>query len=510
MQNILIINLDGAKSVLYSGTLINSLRAYFPDSELSFLTYDEEKILSRTLPHITNFYLIEKKKIKTYLKGKIFPDAMAINSLDKTLSEICFKSWDQIIHAGSSIEGATVSSFLVQKNKSSNFQGLQLGSTKTLVPSNQWYLVQESLKVFKYPSLNSIEFLHLGNNLFFDPQIPRNNSDKKRVGIHLPNNPEDDFLPFQTLVELIECIKSSERHYPVLIVNFMDINKEYFTKLNRYFNYELDIVYPNFENIKKILTYLNLLISGDSLLKYIAQFEGTPLIELTDNLENSLIGPQNIILKKQNERIKGNDIFNCIEGKFFFNPGDFQTLSCVQDRLGYRFLRLNGSFSLADEIKTLMTRYLIGALYLQERDETIISEISELPQKDVLEWIHDEKSLASEISSTLLNTLRLLTLINESLSYKKDFILSLDQLLSYTSQQSLSSVPIMFFKYKIENSTNKEIKTFENHLFSLKDDLQVVVSSIRDLENQMWDKKKESLIRKAFGNRPLPNEELPQ
>lgn len=510
MQNILIINLDGANSVLSTSSLINSLRAYFPDSKLSFLTYDEEKSFCKTLPQLDNYYFIEKKKIKTYLKGKIFPDALAINSLEKTLSEVCLINWSRIIHSGSSIEGATLSSFLTLKLGIPTFFGLQLGPSKNLIPSNEWFMTQQSLKNYKFKPLNSIEFLHLANNLFFDPQFPRRNSEPKKIGIHLPSNPDDAYLPFQTLVELIENMRSSDRYFPILLVDFNNINKEYFTKLNRYFNYELEIIYPNFENAKKIIALLNVFITGKSLLKYMAQSEGLPLIELTDDLENSLIGPQNLILRKENDRIKGNDIFNCLEGKFFFNSGDFQTHSCIQDRIGYRLLRLSGSFSIPDEIKRLMARYLIGALYLQERDETILSEIAELPQKEISDWISQEKELAMEVSSNLLNTLRLLTLVNESYSYKKDFIVSLDQLLSHANAEILCSIPILKFKFKIENSSNNEIKDFENHLFSLKDDIQVVLSSIRDLENQMWDKKKENLLRKAFGNRTPPMEELPQ
>lgn len=510
MQNILIINLDETNSILSTSSLINSLRDYFPGVQLSFLTYDEEKQFCKLLPPLDSVFLIENKKIKSYLKGKIFPDAQAINSLEKTLSNVCLTNWDSIIHAGSSAEGSIVSSYLTTKLKTVNFHGLRLGLNKNLIPSNEWFLTQESLKNYKFNPLNSIEFLHLGNNLFFDPQISRKNSGPKKIGIHLPSNPEEEFLPFQTLIELIESIKMSDRYIPILLVDLQDINKEYFTKLNRYFNYELEIVYPSFENIKKIISLLDLLISGKSRLKYIAQAEGISIIELTNNLDDALIGPHNLILKKGIHRIKGTDIFNSLEGNFFDASGDFQTFSCIQDRIGYRPLRLYGSFTLSEEINLLMGRYLIGALYLQERDETILSEISELPQKEVSSWLRQEKEQANEISGKLLNTLRLLNLINESNSYKNDFIISLDELLGYANTECLNSIPILIFKYKIENSSNQDIKTFENHLFALKDQVQVVLSSIRDLENEAFNKKKESLIKKAFGNRVPPVEELPQ
>ncbi len=510
MQNILIINLDDTNSILSTGSLINSLRGYFPAAKLSYLTYDDEKQFAKTLPALDSFFQIEKKKIKTYLKGKIYPDALAINSLEHTLSNICLTNWDSIIHTGRSNEGAIVSSYLTSRQGSLNFHGLKMGPAHNLVPSNEWFLTQESLKNYKYIPLNSIEFLHLGNNLFFEPQIPRKNSAQKKIGIHLPSNPEEEFLPFQTLIELIESIRMSDRYIPILLVDFLDINKEYFTKLNRYFNYELEIIYPNFENIRKIFSLLDLLVSGKSRLKYIAQSEGTSIIEITDHLEDALIGPHNLILKKGLNRIKGTDIFNSLEGNFFDTSGNFQTFSCVQDRIGYRPLRLYGSFSLSEEINRLMGRYLIGALFLQERDETILSEISELPQKEASNWLSQEKEKANEISGKLLNTLRLLNLINESNSYKNDFIISLEELLSFANVECLDSIPLLMFKYKIENSSNQELKDFENHLFALKDQIQVVLSSLRDLENLLWNRKKESLIKKAFANRIPSIEELPQ
>jgi hypothetical protein len=86
----------------------------------------------------------------------------------------------------------------------------------------------------------------------------------------------------------------------------------------------------------------------------------------------------------------------------------------------------------------------------------------------------------------------------------------LDDLLSFSNSESLNAIPILIFKYKIEYSPINELKIFENNIFALKEQIQVVNSSIRDLEGQVWNKKKESLIKKAFGNRVNLNEELPQ
>jgi hypothetical protein len=172
--------------------------------------------------------------------------------------------------------------------------------------------------------------------------------------------------------------------------------------------------------------------------------------------------------------------------------------------------RLNGKFKFNDEISRLMSRYLIGALYLQERDEVILSDIAEFPQKEISCWIETEKNLAMEISSKILNTLRLLSLIGEGETFKKDLIVALDDLLSFSNSENLIVIPILIFKYKIENSPVKDLKTLENEAFLLKDQVQTVISSIRDLENETWNKKKDSLIKKAFGERSAPIEEISQ
>jgi ADP-heptose:LPS heptosyltransferase len=510
MQHILIINLDGPDSILLTAPFIVSLKTYYPASEISFLSFGEENEYCKMLPSIEHFFQIEKKKIKTFLKGKIFPDAQAINSLEKTLSNICGQNWDNIIHTGFSLEGALISSYISLKSITSNFYGIKFESTKKLYPSNLWFIIQQSLMNYKFNPLNPTEYLHLGNNLFFDPQIPRRNSGHKKIGILLPTNPEDDFLPFQTLVELIDHLRNSGGYFPVLLVDFQKINREYFTKLNRYFNYELEIIYTNFENAKKTLAFLDYFITGHSRLKYLAHSEGISIIEITDNMETSLIGPKNIILKKGSDRIKGLDIFNCLEGNFYLNSVDIQLFSCSQDRVGYRLQRLHGKFSFHEEISRLMARYLIGALYLQERDETILSDIADFPQKEASDWIENQKNLNNEVSGKLLNILRLLSLVEEGDSYKKDLIINLDDLLSFSNSESLNAIPILIFKYKIEYSPINELKIFENNIFALKEQIQVVISSIRDLEGQVWNKKKESLIKKAFGNRVNLNEELPQ
>ena len=281
MQHILIINLDCPDSIYLTAPFIVSLKTYYPrSSEFSFLSYSEENEYCKLLPSIEHFFQIEKKKIKTFLKGKIFPDAQAINSLEKTLSNICYQNLDSIIHTGSSLEGAIISSYLSLKSITSNFYGIKFESTKKLHPSNLWFLIQESLKSYKFNPLNPTEYLHLGNNLFFDPQIPRKNSSHKKIGVLLPTNPEDNFLPFQTLVELIDHLRNSGGYSPVLLVDFQKINREYFTKLNRYFNYELEIIYTNFENAKKTLALLDHFITGHSRLKYLAHSEGYPLLKL--------------------------------------------------------------------------------------------------------------------------------------------------------------------------------------------------------------------------------------
>ncbi len=510
MQNLLIINLDGPESILFTGTLINSIKSYLPDARICYLGLQEEINYFKALPFFEEFFPIEKKKIKTYLKGKIYPDALAINSLEKTISNVCKNSWDAIIHTGNSFEGATISSLINLKTLNANFYGKKLESTNTIFPSNHWFLCQESLKYYKFNPLANLEYLHLGNNLFFDPQIPKKVHGHKKIGIQLPINPDDTFLPFQTIVEVIELLRSSEDYSPLLLVDFNHINKDYFSKLNRYFNYELDIAYLDFENTKKILIFLDCLISGKSQIKFIAHYEGVPLIEITDQLENALIGPKSLIIKKGLERIKGEDIYNLLKGNFFLNPVDFQLFSCTQDRIGYRLARLNGPFQIQEEITRLMARYLIGAIYLQERDETILSDIGDFPQKEALDWINKEKRLVEEISGKILNTLRLLSLIGENLSYKRDFVSSLDEVLSFSNMDNLISLPILIFKYQIENSNTEEIKVFENFIFNLKELTQIVLSSIRDLENQIWNRKKVNLIKKAFGNKEGPIEELPQ
>jgi len=507
MENILILNFDGPESLFSLGRFIKNISINNPDSKVGLLVLDRDLDAAGLIPGIEELFYIRSNDIKEYLKRELFSDALAVDILMDTILKIEEKSWDKIIHFGSSDLGKYLSSYFTNIYPRASFVGYRYNELKTTSPRDKWHILSNALSPYPFNPLNDLEIFHLSLEIpFTQPNriLNENNHDIK-VGIQIPSSTDDNNLPFKTLIELIDVLKTDLNYFPILLFDPADSNEEYAGKINRYFDNELEIINTNYLNLTKILPLLDRIITSKSTLKNLAQQSGIPVIEIMvgeESLKNNWAPGKKDLTLLNSERIRGEDIYNALTHQFDLIGDEVKIFNSHPDLIGSRPFQIKGPRNPLKDISSLMARYLIGKLYLNMADPEILSEISSRFEKELPDWQIREKEVICKVSRIILNSLRLLKQVTEKNENVAEFIESIDELLTHAKSNKLVAIPILLFKYQtdlIPLDTNLE--SFEKLIFNLKEGIQSVVLALKDIENAIWNMKKRTLIQKSLKNK---------
>ena len=137
MKNILIINLKRNGDILYMAHTINSIKHKYPDIKVSTLVFEEFKKSATLLRKIDRIFCINRKRIVSMLKNKIYSDHFAINELYSVLSSIDRLKWDCVFNYSNDKISSHLTSFLTNETQRKS-TGVKIRPSGLVFSSNQW------------------------------------------------------------------------------------------------------------------------------------------------------------------------------------------------------------------------------------------------------------------------------------------------------------------------------------------------------------------------------------
>lgn len=544
MKRILIINLRRLGDVFSTAHLINSMTAT-GTNHVSLLTYKESSKAAENLKNVQELYEIDRKEIITLKTNKLFSDGFALEQLFNQISTIKSQEWDQIINYSNDIVGAYLASYL--KDSCKHVIGVHFNGQRNVVTQNDWELLfNDVLPVVKYAPVHFVDCYHKmagvslvkdGAKLKTNPRynesafnninavrkahsVPEGQS--KIIAIQLKTADASKDIPEQTLHELVTLIKANEELIPFLLIAPNDQERRMAEEFNKRHNDELVVVEADLLAITSVLMNIDLLITPDTAVKHIADLTDTPVVEVSlghapflkqgSYSKDALILTDTIAARgftknstARQTSISALDIMattlyaltrsKSIKPRLSAGVTLYQTSF---DQMGIRYTPIAGTIDTKIEIQRLMSRQLINAMFEQNPDQEIYSDICTLDLTTASESVAQEKNIVTNVMKDILGTLRSLLQSTENRKSSKDFVMNLGKLISHIEGDSLVQIPVAMFKSKIEAIN---VKTFEENakevevlLYELKSDMQKILQCLKELEVQINASKMEDMI----------------
>lgn len=557
MRDILIINLKRNGDIFTTGHIIRSLITKYPEIKISMLVLEEFKKASEAMKGIEKVYTIDRKKILTYTKNKIFSDGFALDQFSKDLSEIRSKNWDAVFNYSNDRVSTHITSLL--KSKSLKHFGIRFNDTCNVEYSNEWAIVFNDLvPSVKYSPVTFIDaYMHMANltpnresyvlrtkqdyneacakNFSEIRKIESTGNDIKLVGIQLFSSSAYKNLDREQLVSLIDALYMNTNFFPILLVAPIDEEREFAASINADFNNSLVSVEADFVALNSVIMNLDLLITCDTAIKHVADLSSIPTIEIslgeaplfkqgTINPESYIITPsvnsrefskkavdQSENLQTQHMLINTNDIMALVNNillaetlnGYHFNKG-VSVYRVNQDELGMYHVLAHGEVDTIVETERLMSRQYLIKKFTKTEDVSYYRDLQAMNISDVEAWSTKIKEDITETSKTLLGTLRSLLQLDNSKAKLKSFVQNLTSLISICESESqFTALPVLRFRARIEalNSSNIEssAREVEALLYELKANIQVQVEIIKSVSDYVRTAKDQTRLRSSQG-----------
>ncbi len=538
MKTSLIINFRRIGDIISNSHLISELKE--EGHKVSILIYKEFEAAAQVLEGVDNIFTIDRKKIETYVKSELFHDAMALDTLYRELSPCLEKTWDQVINISNDTLGTRVASFIGERNRVTP-KGLSFKSNQLMMHSSPWSVVYNDIipkeinspvhfqDIYHQIALNRIYTPSLAPKLKISQRYEqqtiesfkniRENYGKTEigriVGIQAKTSNEEKDIPFSTIVETIELIKQEKPDWiPLIILAPNDKERELANRLNLKFNNSLVSVEANLTALPSVVKNLDTLITPDTAIKHFADVFNVPTLEISLGksplFKQASIGLKSAILTqridhrqerpgKDRHLLEARDIVNAVN--YIMTNSNIPTLSkgktlyrLIHDSFGMRYVAVAGDISVEKEVYRVLSRDYIARLLGNPSGvaESFIG-FKELYGEELRNYLEKEKTEITQSMKSLLATLRSIAKAKEPGASSRSLIGHLDHLFELSEESNLSAICLKFFRVRIENlepntSKTENLKCFEDELFNLKDDMQVLLKVIHDFEKHCTQK----------------------
>lgn len=555
MSQILIINFKRLGDIISTGNLADRIKKENPNREIALLCFRESYKAAEIISSLDSIYTIDRRKYENLMKNPIYNKGFAIQSFHDDLKTIKSVHWNRIINLSNDEFSSNVATYLNPSND--RIVGTSNREDFVHRPSSDWDIVLNDIQsrdfispiTFEdtYAEMCGIKSSQIGS--FVD--IPgkhlktaKQNCDyirshfgkSKIIGLSLTSSNASKDLPKESILELISLIREDSELFPLLVVAPNSSDREWAQGINESFAGKLVIAEADLKALPSLLKQLDLFIAVDSAPKHIAQAINVPTLELSLGFapfskqgvyrENSAIisrplSLRNFIKKTSEENIEDtvldnrklpvNDIIRAareiisgFHSATLHLSEDSILMRPIKDTKGTSYLRVDGGEITDLERTYLLNRMVTHSLLGNAPTQGEIERLGILASK---EWIEAQKQIAGSSTRTLLGTLRNLKKASENSSAARDFIFSLEELLTGTSRGDVDSIPICFFQNKVDTLEKKEftlsLKEMENLLYELKTDFQSIFTVLKEIESTMLDLEREGRIKEAQGRRAL-------
>ncbi|MCK5072160.1 MAG: glycosyltransferase family 9 protein [Bacteriovoracaceae bacterium] len=535
-NNILIINMRRFGDIYTTEHLIGSIIQNNPNTQVSMLVYKEFEHAAKTLRNVSKLFVIDRKKIISIVKNDIFSDGYAVQKLYNDLDPIREKNWDQILNYSNDKIGSFITTHLTCKQSNSSCHGIKYKTPTCIEYPDDWSVIfNDILPCYKYTPVHFVDCYHqmlnidwhkktdcLDTNQEHD-QVAADNLHKirtreshnghqvKLVGIQLKSSCQTKDIPAESIIELINLILDDPKLYPILLIAPLNDEQQLANDINNYFDNSLITIESDFLALTSVIKNLDIIITPDTVTKHVADLVDTPLIEISLGAspfrKQGTYNPNSLVLtpisSKRNYSseqfddvsVCGNDIYNTIQYILGHIPEKLTTLSPnisiykpVRDALGIKYVPLIGNFDVHMELSHIMSRY-----YLMSRFNIITSinfnDFTHFEKNKIKDWLSMEKNAVTNATKKVLSTLRSLLQSQKNIRKTKEFIQTLDQLLSICNSNSLVAIAALSFRARIESmsgsSFTKNIKEMESLLYTFRNEIQTILNCIKHLENSI-------------------------
>lgn len=546
MKKILLVNLDLKDDVLNLASVVESLKEgyRFNNSQVAIYTLTDEKYRQQVglLSQLSGSYFLDSAELHKVIKQRIFSDFEAVNSMWNSLKEASTVSWDLIVNL-STTEAA---SYIVSTLRTGLVQGNYKSPEKSTIGSNLWARLLYQGEAHQTSGLHQVDNYHhligIKRNMEAQAQIYAdsslnalahknisrirqtktfNNQKSHVVGIQLENESRTTALSLDTIMELIEEINNTSNTIPVILTLKSENNIDSIKKINQRFSRSVVIIETDYLALSSIIVNLDSIIATTKSFRILADLLETQNVFITnspqDVYENysSLSGNLTVYCNTVDyPLIKGRELALTLESLITNQNlkldlvSNQLTIYCSTHENNELWNRaVAGGFNQVEMLHQMMKRLLVYQINGENRRFGIIAHLLEdINEASAYHWITKEKNALSAIVKTTLAALRTIKTAQNNLAARKEFINSVDEIMTTSSENYLVSLIAYSLKSKLdalnENSSQGNLQQTENFLLELKSQVGLVANLISEVAEYYAGQKKERALSK---NRSINN-----
>ena len=526
MNRILVVHLKRFGDLVSASQTIAALKNTNPHAEISILCFKEFSGITKLIPGIKNVYTISRNTLLTLKNGKLYNNAFAINELESSLSPLLDQSWNKLINLTNNRTSAYICSWLAAHNKETKVVGTMIANDTAVRATNSWAVVfNDILPLTSNAPFNFRDVWAKMLGICDNSNTPlltnsKNEENVKRhfhtmkedggrvVGIQLVCSVPGKGIAQDSLVEIVNQLHANDDH-PVLLIAPCDEEREFATRLLENVERKPVVVECDFIALSSVVKHLDLLITPDTVTKHFADAHAIPTIEVslgssptfkqaTKNTKSFLV----VANDRQTQQIDARDIIELVN----FSTGKRDGFTPKSDIALYRPKEVNGvttyvasagNFDFFNEFDRHAISALISAvLDTKGSADSSWADIAFSNKASLTgfnNWSNTVKDSATNLMKDVLHSIRSLLQMKENPRRANDFIVSLDVLLAHCDYLNSVTVPVHFFRSRLESlpraSFSDNARAIETLLFNLKSDIQNYLNLINEWE-KAWTERK--------------------
>ena len=542
MRNILVINFRKNGDIFNSLKLINSVEINDTNRAVSTLGYEEFRSAFRVLKTRGTNYFINRKKIETYFKNRIYSDALAINQFMEDINPVLSTKWDEVINFSNDQTGTLLTSIIKTLNPSCKITGLSLSVTGQVVYSDEWVRVlndvttmpmttpinyldcfYNALNIKSSSALDSVATVPENNQIAFKNfQALRSSIGpdyKALVGIQLMSSSVEKNIPIETINSLIQEMVNDTCYFPVLLIAPLKEEQELAEAINRSFGGSLTIVESDFIAAPSVLVNLDAVITPDTSIKHLCDLLDLPIVEFASAESPAFkmwtTNTSSLVVRTTREsgNYSNSDLTSALLNSLAYITGDimakdlvisnaFSTYIPIKDRSGLHYKNCSGIKNEVEDCSRTFSRYFFLLRNAQESDTRLLKEIFDNVGRPIFnKWAHSEKEKMTAAMRTLLSCIRNLASSRENPKAYKALVESIDVFMAVATWNNLASIPAVIFKSRFENlNQTSPMAQLEEALFSAKKDFQLLFDSIAHCDEYFLTKSPSYLAKQGSTN----------
>lgn len=515
MKKILIVNLLGEEEILSAARIVDELKKE-NETYVSMLIFKEFNSTARLITQLDSIIEIDRGEINTLMSNSLFSNGFALEYLYQTLQEVKSQSWQQVINFSNDQVATLITSYF---QDSSQIIGTHFNSDRNVYFENEWsslyndsFSEQISSPIHQIDNMAQMLGLELSSALPFIAEEERfalkakqqlklikqtkstNISQIKIVAIDLPSLERNSLISSESIVKILNDLSANPLLIPIVTISHHFEDRNIANNYNLLLNNNLIIVECGPVAMRSVLAQANLLLTSKSLTRILATSIGIPVLDISPSTHGLLLGNHGYgkdVYVLQSHSEEGETVsdeailaslFYILSDSKIVKPQFKKVISLYQanyDDAGIVFSPVAGNYSPDQEINKIISRHF---LYLFLNEKTLKSSeefLKSFSHKDCSSWLQREKEKTSTVSADILATIRDLLQFAEKKANSKNFVHSLGKILSrLETTQSLASLPIKFFKNKLESipqrTLSENVKEVEALLYELKNNVQTI------------------------------------